>query len=156
MHEIGEFLMQGLDNGLQSWIPKIQATLDKVVNMAKSNMQQIGQVAEDGSKVAAGFYDEIMVAGQKFVKGDAGYAAAAKRLGLSDAQINTAKAGVAGISDDLRNENWNTAFDRATGLVKQLGPSMHIDARSFGTQLNPKDVVDQILWKAKAGGLVPA
>jgi hypothetical protein len=156
MHEIGEFLMQGLDNGLQSWIPKIQATLDKVVNMAKSNMQQIGQVAEDGSKVAAGFYDEIMLHGQKFVKGDPGYAAAAKRIGLSDAQINTAKAGVSQISDDLRNENWNTAYDRATGLVKQLGPSTHIDARSFGTQLNPKDVVDQILWKAKAGGLVPA
>jgi hypothetical protein len=33
---------------------------------------------------------------------------------------------------------------------------LNIDARSYGTQLNPKDVVDQILWKAKAGGLVPA
>ena len=37
-----------------------------------------------------------------------------------------------------------------------FGQSLSIDARSFGTQLNPKDVVDQILWKAKAGGLVPA
>jgi hypothetical protein len=33
---------------------------------------------------------------------------------------------------------------------------LNIDARSYGTQLNAKDVVDQILWKAKAGGLVPA
>jgi hypothetical protein len=33
---------------------------------------------------------------------------------------------------------------------------LNIDARSYGTQLSPKDVVDQILWKAKAGGLVPA
>jgi hypothetical protein len=52
-----------------------------------------------------------------------------------------------------RAERMYSSEDLPT-MARRAGLS--IDARSYGTQLDPVDVVNQILWKAKAGGLVPA
>jgi hypothetical protein len=43
-----------------------------------------------------------------------------------------------------------------SGSISKAGNAYHIDARSFGSQLTPREVADAIVWNAKVGGLVPA
>jgi len=198
MHEMGEFIMQGLDQGLETWIPKIQGTLDKVLSMVQQHTSELGQVAEDGSKVAAGFYDEIMVKGKIFKKGEAGYLNALAKV--APGLVDKAKQ-VGGAVENWSNavpaimralpglQNIDQLFSRGTGgrigvnvgnlpkgatdalyaagfrgdptdkaerMYAPAGGITNIDARSFGTQLRPEDVVDQIKWASKIGGLVSA
>ena len=198
MHEMGEFIMQGLDQGLETWIPKIQSTLDKVLSMVQQHTSELGQVAEDGSKVAAGFYDEIMVKGKIFKKGEAGYLNALAKV--APGLVDKAKQ-VGGAVENWSNavpaimralpglQNIDQLFSRGTGgrigvnvgnlpkgatdalyaagfrgdptdkaerMYAPAGGITNIDARSFGTQLRPEDVVDQIKWASKIGGLVSA
>jgi hypothetical protein len=125
MMDIGEDVMRGLDKGLQKWIPKIQATLNHVMELIKSTGEAAGQIDIGGQNL-----------NYKVAKTDQGISGSA----------------------DFMGQNVSGSFNQQTGQLSgsALGQSFNIDARSFGTQLNPKDVVDQILWKAKAGGLVPA
>lgn len=83
---------------------------------------------------------EIELGGQKF-----GYSVEKTAQGISGS------ATVAG-------QKVSGSYNQQTGQLQAsgFGQQFNIDARSFGSQLDPKDVVNQILWKAKAGGLVPA
>jgi len=125
MMDIGEDVMRGLDKGLQNWIPKIQATLNHVMDLIKSTGEAAGQVNLGGQNL--------------------------------DYRVANTAQGISG-SASFMGQNASGSYNKQTGQLSgsAFGQSFSIDARSFGTQLNPKDVVDQILWKAKAGGLVPA
>jgi hypothetical protein len=119
MKDIGIDVMRGLDAGLQSWIPKIQSTLGKILDMVQQHANEISQatgiaagkintavgqgrqlvggltsasqgiMAEDNTMVNPHFYDEIMIGKTTYKKGDPGYEAARKRIGLGPSDSGT-------------------------------------------------------------------
>jgi hypothetical protein len=124
MKDIGIDVMRGLDQGLSSWIPKIQSTLNDVMTMIKSTGEAAGS---------------LNIAGQNI-----GYNVSRTAQGIS---------GSATVAGQQVSGSYNQQTGQAS--VSGFGHTYNIDARSFGTQFSPKDVVDKIIWQARVGGLVP-
>jgi hypothetical protein len=130
MRDIGTNIMQGLDQGISSLIPQLQA-----------KMAQIGQMLQaQGQQAAANVANTLS-------------SLDLSKIGNVKAQISA--SGASG-SATIGGQQVSGSIDKS-GIHGSIGgQTFNVDARSFGSQLNPKDVIDQILWKAKAGGLVPA
>ena len=120
----------------QNIMQGLQAGLDDLLPQLQAKIQQVINLVKQGGEAAG----SVSFAGQKI-----------------DYNVKGSAAGVSG-SATVGGQQVSGSYDAASGKasLSGFGQTFSIDARSFGTQLNPKDVVDQILWKAKAGGLVPA
>ncbi len=120
----------------QNIMQGLQAGLDDLLPQLQAKIQQVINLVKQGGEAAG----SVNFGGQKI-----------------DYNVKGSAAGVSG-SATIGGQQVSGSYDAASGKASLtgLGHTFSIDARSFGTQLNPKDVVDQILWKAKAGGLVPA
>jgi len=172
MINMGRDIMNGLLNGLQQLGPSIVSYLTnlipepvrKALNIHSPSgiMMDIGEDVMRGlDKGLQNWIPKIQATlnhVMDLIK-STGEAAGQVNLGgqnLDYRVANTAQ-GISG-SASFMGQNASGSYNKQTGQLSgsAFGQSFSIDARSFGTQLNPKDVVDQILWKAKAGGLVPA
>jgi hypothetical protein len=120
----------------QNIMQGLQKGLDDLLPQLRSKLDQIITMVKQGGQ-AAGSLD---IMGQKINYNVSGSAAKGVQ--------GSATIGGQQVSGSIS----------PTGQIQAqgFGQSFNIDARSFGTQLNANDVVNQILWKAKAGGLVPA
>jgi len=172
MVQVGKDVMNGLLQGLQSLGPQIVSYLTNLIpepvrralNIASPSgvFRDIGQNIMQG--LQAGLDDllpQLQAKVQQVIDlvRRGGEAAGSVSIGGQNLDYNV-KASAQGVSGSasFAGQQISGGYDAASGKasLSGFGKSLTIDARSFGTQLNPKDVVDQILWKAKAGGLVPA
>ena len=172
MVNMGRDIMNGLLNGLQQLGPQIVSYLTNLIPEPVRNALNIHS--------PSGVFREI---GQNIMQGlQKGLDDLLPQLRSKLDQIITMvkQGGQAAGSLDIMGQkiNYNVSGSAAKGVqgsatiggqqvsgsisptgqiqAQGFGQSFNIDARSFGTQLNANDVVNQILWKAKAGGLVPA
>jgi hypothetical protein len=131
MHDIGVQVMQGLDNGISSLIPKLKAKMAQIAQM----LQAQGQEAAANAATALGNLD----------------------LGaISNVKAQISKSGASG-SATIGGQQVSGSVSSSGQISGSIGgQTFNVDARSFGTQLKPQDVSDAIKWASKIGGLVPA
>jgi hypothetical protein len=125
-------------------------------------------LAEDGSWVPASFYDKVAAPTginllkmanslkDKIVGGPGG------KWGVDVSQVGKTMSdvlyqmGFRGDPTDKREAMYAPSNFGQTIADAAQKAGIHIDARSFGTQLKPQDVADAIKWASKIGGLVSA
>jgi hypothetical protein len=171
MVQMGTDIMNGLLRGLQQLGPQIVSYLTNLipepVRKALNISSPSGVMKDIGIDVMRGLdqglsswipkiqstLNDVMTMIKSTGEAAGSLNIAGQNIGYNVSRTAQGISGSATVAGQQVSGSYNQQTGQAS--VSGFGHTYNIDARSFGTQFSPKDVVDKIIWQARVGGLVP-